>query len=189
MDFNLSELKDNESFLSRIIRIDEATKVPFLAEKYNDYYISLPKMLSRERTPDDYKELWDICSVIKSLIREYEEVEKMIESPIAKQLIKNVNQAVNNPYVKEEVLSYEEQVAKLARQIDILKKDGYEEGKLEGREEGKLEGREEGREEGKLESALGMLKIGIDKYTVSQALDVPLDWVENIKSINQANRQ
>ena len=62
--------------------------------------------------------------------------------------------------------------------IEKGRKEGEEKGRKEGEEKGRKEGEEKGKEKGKLEAAVGMLKIGLSKDKISQALDVPLEWLD-----------
>ncbi|MCL1916878.1 MAG: Rpn family recombination-promoting nuclease/putative transposase [Peptococcaceae bacterium] len=61
LGFALPELANRKMFCSRIIRAEYESKEPFLAEKYSDYYIELPKQdtWTKESLPEAYHDLWD----------------------------------------------------------------------------------------------------------------------------------
>jgi len=89
LGFRLPELKNNLMFCSRIIRAEYDTKETFLADKYSDYYVEIPKMnnWTKETLPEQYHEIWDYCSVMQAKIKDHGKVIQM--------------QAITNPAVLE----------------------------------------------------------------------------------------
>jgi len=79
LGFRLQQLEHNKMFCTRIVRADYDNKVPFLADKYSDYYIELPKMdeWTKENLPEEYHDLWDICCIFKAKVKEHKEVIRM----------------------------------------------------------------------------------------------------------------
>ena len=79
LGFKLPQLEYRNEFVSRIIRSEYDSKVPFLDDKYSDYYIELPKMdnWTKETLPEEYHDLWDICCIFKAKVKEHKEVIRM----------------------------------------------------------------------------------------------------------------
>ena len=98
LDFKLPELRNREMFCSRIVNAEYESREPFLADKYSTYYIELPKMddFKKEDLPEEYYDLWDLCYIFKSKIREHEEAIKIqaITNPVALELASEVRKAV-----------------------------------------------------------------------------------------------
>ena len=76
LGFKLPQLEYRSEFVSRIVRSEYDSKVPFLDDKYSDYYIELPKMdnIKKEDLPENYHDLWDICCIFKAKIKDIEKV-------------------------------------------------------------------------------------------------------------------
>jgi len=98
LGFRLPELAGEEMFCSRITRSVYDSGKPFLADKYSDYFIELPKMdnWSKSTLPEEYHDLWDICCIFKTKIKDMKEVIHMqaIANPAALDLSKAVETTV-----------------------------------------------------------------------------------------------
>ena len=98
LGFRLPELANHNMFVSRIVRSNYDTGETFLADKYSDYYIEIPKMTSFSKTllPKEYHDLWDLCCIIKSKVNEHEEVIRMqaVANPVAINLSQEVRKTV-----------------------------------------------------------------------------------------------
>ena len=98
LDFKLPELRSQQKFCSRIIRAEYESRETFLADKYSEYYIELPKLndFTKAELPIEYHDLFDICCVFRAKIKEHEEVIRMqaIANPTALELSKEVRKAV-----------------------------------------------------------------------------------------------
>ena len=75
LGFNLPELTFNKMFFSRIVRAEYESREPFLADKYSDYYIELPKLNDWKKAdlPEEYHDLWDLCVVCRAKVKDHEE--------------------------------------------------------------------------------------------------------------------
>jgi len=90
LGFRLPQLEHRKEFVSRIVRAEYESREPFLADKYSDYYIELPKMddwLKCELS-EAHHDLWDLCCIFKAKIKEHKEVIRMqaISNPVALEL-------------------------------------------------------------------------------------------------------
>jgi hypothetical protein len=98
LGFNLPQLEHRKMFCSRIVRAEYESKETFLAEKYSDYYIELPKMddWTKEELSEAYHDLWDLCCIFRAKVKEHEEVIQMqaIDYPIALELSHEVRKTV-----------------------------------------------------------------------------------------------
>jgi hypothetical protein len=98
LGFNLPELKGRDMFVSRIIRAEYESREYFLADKYSDYYIELPKMdgFTKQEIPKEYHDIWDLCVILKTKIKDQEEVIRMqaVESQTALNLAMEAKKAV-----------------------------------------------------------------------------------------------
>ena len=98
LDFRLPELENRKMFCSRIVRAEYESRQTFLAEKYSEYYIELPKMddYTKADLPEAYHDLWDLCCIFRAKINEQEEVIRMqaVANPIALELAGEVRKAV-----------------------------------------------------------------------------------------------
>ena len=106
LDFKLPELKNRKMFCSRIVRADYESGETFLAEKYSEYYIEMPKMNNFKKAdlPKEYHDLWDLCCIFRAKINEHEEVIRMqaIANPRALELSDEVRKAVSpNEFVND----------------------------------------------------------------------------------------
>lgn len=117
LGFSLPELKNRKMFCSRIVRAEYESKETFLADKYSDYYIELPKMTgwTKEKLAEEYHDLWDLCCIFKAKIRDHEEVIRMqtITNPVALELSKEVKKAVAPSDFVNETLSRKDELEQL----------------------------------------------------------------------------
>ena len=109
LGFKLPQLEYKSKFVSRIIRSEYDSKVPFLADKYSDYYIELPKMseMSKDDLPESYHDLWDICCIFKAKVKDMEEVIRMqaVRNPVALDLANEVRKTVAQNDVVNDTLN------------------------------------------------------------------------------------
>ena len=106
LGFNLPDLRHKKEFVSRIIRADYDDGTHFLADKFSDYYIELHKLSNWKKSdlPEQYHELWDLCVILKTKIKDQAEVIKMqaVQSPLALEFASEVKRAVApNDFVNE----------------------------------------------------------------------------------------
>jgi hypothetical protein len=98
LGFNLPELADEKMFVSRIVRANYDSGKHFLPDKYSDYYIELTKHSKFEKSElsAEHHEIWEICVILKTKIKDQEDVIKMqgVQSPIALDLAKETKKAV-----------------------------------------------------------------------------------------------
>ncbi|MCL1883080.1 MAG: PD-(D/E)XK nuclease family transposase [Defluviitaleaceae bacterium] len=98
LGFNLPELADEKMFVSRIVRANYDSGKHFLADKYSDFYIELEKVSNWKKSelPEQYHEIWDICMILKTKIKDQEDVIKMqaVQSPLALDLARETRKAV-----------------------------------------------------------------------------------------------
>ena len=123
LGFRLPQLDHRKEFCSRIIRAEYESKEPFLADKYSDYYIELPKMdsVKKKDLPKQYHELWDLCCIFKAKIKDYEEVIRMnaISNPNAIDLSRVAREAVMPDDVVSDALNRKNEMEQLR---DYLKR-------------------------------------------------------------------
>ena len=121
LGFRLPQLKSRKEFVSRIVRAEYESKEPFLADKYSDYYIELPKMddWNKNDLPKEYHDLWDLCCIFKAKIKEHEEVIRMqaISNPIALDLAKEVRKTVTPNDFVNSTLDREGEYEQLREQL------------------------------------------------------------------------
>jgi hypothetical protein len=175
LGFNLPELESDKNFLSIITRVNKNTGEYFLEEKYSDYYICLPKMdKDRNKVLNNQKELWDICLAFKTEINKYSEVVKMIESPIAKELMSEASVLTQNPNAVREAMTIEEEQMLFERYVDsiIQKKD-----RLITQAEVRVTQAEV---RVKKQIAINMLKSGMGSKEVSKILNIKLAVIEDL---------
>jgi len=109
LGFRLPQLEHRKEFASRIIRSEYDSKVPFLGDKYSDYYIELPKMddMKKEDLSEAYHDLWDICCIFRAKIKDMEEVIRMqaVKNPVALDLADGVRRTVAQNDVVNDTLN------------------------------------------------------------------------------------
>ncbi|MDR2737028.1 MAG: Rpn family recombination-promoting nuclease/putative transposase, partial [Gracilibacteraceae bacterium] len=106
LGFALPELENRKMFCSRIVRAEYESREPFLADKYSDYYIELPKQddWTKDSLPEEYHDLWDLCCIFRAKTKDLEEVMHMqaITNPTALELLEEVKKTVApNDFVNE----------------------------------------------------------------------------------------
>ena len=134
LGFKLPELENRKMFCSRIVRAEFETKETFLAEKYSDYFIELPKMddFTKDKLPEEYHDIWDICCIFRAKIKEHEEVIRMqsITNPVALDLANEVKKAVASDDFVSETLSRKDEFEQIRdyifRQHQKSKAEGME---------------------------------------------------------------
>ena len=109
LGFRLPQLSHRKEFVSRIVRAEYDSKIPFLDEKYSDYYIELPKMddWTKETLPEEYHDLWDICCIFRAKMKDMEEVIRMqaVQNPVALNLASEVKKTVARNDVVNDTLN------------------------------------------------------------------------------------
>jgi len=125
LGFRLPQLEHRKEFVSRIVRSEYDSKEPFLADKYSDYYIELPKMNDWQKSdlPEAYHDLWDICCIFKAKIKEHKEVIRMqaISNPIALDLSREARKTIiPNDFVNN-TLSRDDEFVRESGSIQIQK--------------------------------------------------------------------
>ena len=113
LDFRLPELKGSKMFCTRIVRAEYESRQTFLADKYSEYYIELPKLreCKKEDIPEEYRDLYDICCIFGARINEHEEVIRMqsVANPTALELSREVKKAAApDEFVNTALDRYEE---------------------------------------------------------------------------------
>ena len=131
LGFRLPELQHRKMFYSRIIRTEYESGKPFLAEKYSDYHIELPKLSSfkKEILPPELHELWELCCIMKAKVKKYEEVIRMqsVKSEIALELSNEVRKTVKpNKFVKR-ALSQKDEIEELRMYMQSITQKAAEE--------------------------------------------------------------
>jgi len=98
LGFNLPQFAHKKEFITRIVRVDYDTGEHFLAEKYSDFYIELDKLKNWKKSDlnKKYHELWDLCVILNTKIKDQDEVIKMqaVQSPLALDFAQEVKKAV-----------------------------------------------------------------------------------------------
>ena len=130
LGFRLPELEQETSFCSRIVRANYDTGKLFLADKYSEYFIEMPKLPKTiQEVSEEYRNLWEICVVLKSQAKNYGEVMKTMSSAVAKELIKEAQEALENEHTLKDILSYEDKIKKIAETLAEKKAEGEAKGK------------------------------------------------------------
>ena len=139
LGFKLPQLNHRREFISRIIRSEYDSKVPFLDDKYSDYYIELPKMddTNKEDLPDVYHDIWDICCVFKTKIKDLEEVIRMqaIENSTALNLASEVKKTVARNDVVNDTLDRTDELLQLQNYFRRMEQKTALAAKITGMEE------------------------------------------------------
>ena len=131
LGFKLPELINRQMFCSRIVRAEYESRETFLADKYSDYYIELPKMngLTKGNLPEEYHDLWDLCCIFKAKVREHEEVIKMeaIANPTALELSREVKKTVASSGFVSDTLNRTSELERLRKYVERQTKKAAEE--------------------------------------------------------------
>ena len=111
----------------------------FLAEKYNNFFIELTKMTRKRNFPADlfgeeFRELWEICKMFKSNMKQQEELIRMnaVASPVALQVADALREALGEPGVVESALEKEMIMEALAQRDLENKAEGEARGEIRG---------------------------------------------------------
>ena len=147
LGFRLPELKNRKTFCSRVIRAEYESREPFLADKYSDYYVELPKMngATKGSLPEEYHDLWDICCIFKARVKEHEEVIRMqaIANPAALELSREVRKTVApNDFVNES-LNQKSELDRLRDYVERQTKKAAEEAAKKAAKSAEIKGKEE----------------------------------------------
>ena len=130
LDFRLPELIKRQMFCSRIVRAEYESKETFLADKYSDYYIELPKMngLTKGNLPEEYHDIWDLCCIFKAKVKEHEEVIKMeaIANPVALELSNEVKKTVASSDLVSDTLNRTSELERLRKYMERQTKKAEE---------------------------------------------------------------
>ena len=115
LGFRLPQLEHRKAFVSRIVRAEYDSKIPFFYEKYSDYYIELPKMddMNKKDLPEEYHDLWDLCCIFRAKMKDMEEVIRMqaVKNPVALNLASEIKKTVaRNDVVNDTLNRYDELV-------------------------------------------------------------------------------
>jgi hypothetical protein len=117
LGFNMPQLAHKKDFVSRIVRADYDDGKHFLADKYSDYYIELGKLSNWKKSdlPEQYHELWDLCVILNTKIKDQERVIKMqaVQSPLALEFAKEVRSAVAPMEFVDETMRRERELKEL----------------------------------------------------------------------------
>ena len=117
MGFKLPQLYHRKEFVSRIVRAEYDSKVPFLDDKYSDYYIECPKIddMNKNDLPDAYHDLWDLCCIFRTKVRNLEEVIHMqsVKNPVALDLADGVMKTVSRNEVVNDTLDRRSELLQL----------------------------------------------------------------------------
>jgi len=130
--FNMPEFMYKKEFVTRIGRTDLDYNVPFLVQKYSDFYIELSKSLKWKKNDlsEKYHELWDFCVILNTKIKDQDEVIKMnaISSPLALEMASASKTAVMPDVVVRDALVREREKERLVAYIDDRERIAYENG-------------------------------------------------------------
>jgi predicted transposase/invertase (TIGR01784 family) len=135
-------------------------------------FVELPKFLRRQPKIDTSLNGW-----IAFLINPSREGIDMAE-PVIKKAITVLDMLSRDP---ETVRLAELRMKKILDERSMLE-GAKEEGKIEGKLEGKLEGKIEGKIEANEETALNLLKMGIDERITAEATGLDIEKIREIKS-------
>jgi hypothetical protein len=117
LGFKLPELKNRKMFCSRIVRSEYDSKEPFLADKYSDYYIELPKTYDFKKAdlPEEYHDLWDLCCIFRTKIKDHKEEIKMqaIANPVALELAGEAEKAASPTGYLYDILNRKDELERL----------------------------------------------------------------------------
>jgi hypothetical protein len=131
LGFELPELEHRKEFVSRLVRAEYESKKYFLPDKYSDYYIELPKMgnWKKEDLPEVYHELWDLCVILRTKIKDQDEVIKMhaVQTPLALNLASEVKRVVAPDTFVNDAMKREQGLLELQTFLNKQKQKGKEE--------------------------------------------------------------
>ena len=109
LGFCLPELKNRKMFCSRIVRAEYDSGETFLADKYSDYYVELPKLkgFTKDELPESHHDLWDLCRIFETKVKDQKEVINVenITNPVAVELSEEIIRAVAPAELVNEALA------------------------------------------------------------------------------------
>ena len=139
LGFRLPQLSHRKEFVSRIVRAEYDSKIPFLDDKYSDYYIELPKMddWTKETLHEEYHDLWDICCIFRAKIKDMKEVIRMqaVKNPVALDLADGVRRTVAQNDVVNDTLNRQGELLQLQNYFRLKEQKVAASAKATGMEE------------------------------------------------------
>ena len=128
LGFNLPEFAYKKEFITRIVRSDYDTGKHLLAEKYSDFYVELDKVKNWNKSDLDekYHELWDLCLILNTKIKDMERVIKInaVQSPLALDLARETRTAVAPTEFMNDTMRREKGLAEIQAFLNRNKKTG-----------------------------------------------------------------
>ena len=174
---HLPELDYKKHFLTRIVHSDyDEHGKHFLADKYNNFFVELTKVRTKrfpdEKLGEEYRELWEICKMLKSNIQQQKEAidMKAVVSDVALQMADALKEVVEEPGVLENAITTEQIRETLAHV--------HEEGEIKG----EIKGEVKGEVKKATEVTIEMLKDGMDVSLVAKYAKMPIEWVQNVQA-------
>ncbi|MCL2016700.1 MAG: Rpn family recombination-promoting nuclease/putative transposase [Defluviitaleaceae bacterium] len=144
--FNLKDVIDPKSkeFVYRVTLATEENGVlkRMLEEKYNIFIIELPKLpRTIDKVPENQRELWEICRVIKTPYKNFERMLKMttLATPTAKLLANEFKKTMKSQQTVRQIIDWDEEVERLRREREREKAKARAEGIAKGMEKAKAE--------------------------------------------------
>ena len=182
LGFRLPQLDHRKEFVSRIVRAEYDSKESFLADKYSDYYIELPKMDDWKKSdlPEAYHDLWDLCCIFKAKINKHEEVIRMqaISNPVALDLSREARKTITpNDFVRS-TLSRDDELAELREYGIWLEQRSKAKGEAEGKAKGEAIGKAIGEAKGK---AIGEAKGKEEMIIMALQSNTPIEFVDAMR--------
>jgi len=106
LGYNLPSHSFKKEFYSRKVITDhDYPERFFLDDKFSIYFAELTKLGKKSDWGEKYHELWDLCAVFRHKLSEYDEVMKMVASPVAQALMRETQKAAGHDTVIDEVLA------------------------------------------------------------------------------------
>ena len=179
LGFRLPQLGHRKEFVSRIVRAEYDSKEPFLADKYSDYYIELPKMDDWKKSdlPEAYHDLWDLCCIFKTKIKEHEEVIRMqaISNPVALDLSREARKTITPSDFVNTTLSRDKELAELREYGIWLEQRSIAKGIAKGEAKGIAKGIAKGEAAGETKGKEEMIIMALQS-------DVPFEVVDAMRT-------
>ena len=139
LGFCLPELAHRKMFFSRIVRAEYESKEPFLADKYSDYYIELPKLknFTKAELPEEYHDLWDLCCIFKTQVKDYGEVIRMqnITNQVALDLSSEVTKTVATNELVNETIDRKTELEQLREYLNMREQKAAQSAEQKGKEQ------------------------------------------------------
>ena len=173
--------KDSSGHFCKDVRLIDRYTGQVFNPKFRQIYIELPRFVKQEKDCENYFEYW-IYNLIN--MNKMEEISFKDKQEIFARLEKIASQANLSPEERaryeEERKRYNDYFNTLASARKLGHMDGYEEGHREGLEKGFEQGREQGLKEEKYRNARNLKSMGIDVETISQAIGLSIEEIENL---------